>query len=154
MSGAAGPELADKYQRMCALRATLGRGTPSVEHKALLRALARDFPGALRELETLDTTELERRAATVREVAAGAPAPPWVAWVAAYHELMRRALALRGGAPANADEDGFATAVLSPRHGRMNVVVFSALATRFGVPAEALWEALFPLRGSTRLHRR
>ncbi len=68
--------------------------------------------------------------------------------MAAYHALMRRALALRSGAPAELDLDhDFAAAIRTPRHGRMNVVVFEALARRFALPVATLWDALFPSRG-------
>jgi hypothetical protein len=133
--------LADKYARMSALRATLGRGTPSTEDRERLRVLARDFPGALRELDTIDDAELARR----RIASQQAEPAPWLRWMAAYHALMRRALALRSGA---ADvEDDFAAAIRAPRHGRMNVVVFEALARRFALPVATLWDALFPSRG-------
>jgi len=145
--------LADKYERMSTLRATLGRGTPSNEDRERLRALARDFPGALRELDTIDDAELARRHAAAgrcRESSLAEPAA-WLRWMAAYHALMRRALALRSGAhdPAELDatDDEFAAAIRTPRHGRMNVVVFEALARRFALPVATLWDALFPPRG-------
>jgi hypothetical protein len=142
--------LVDKYDRMCALRARLGRGAPARDDREQLRGLARDFPGALRELETIDTAELARRAAVARAaVASSRPsdeAPDWLRWMAGYHELMRRALALRAGRGDPLDE--LAEAVRAPRHGRLNVIVFEALARRFGTPATVIWDALFPRRGS------
>jgi hypothetical protein len=169
--------LVDKYERMTALRATLGRGAPSTEDRERLRALARDFPGALRELDTIDDAELARRRAASREAEPAA----WLRWMAAYHTLMRRALALRRGDRSELDsthgdsiegreatvsgdvalprrngsaqrelgiDDEFADAIRSPRHGRMNVVVFEALARRFALPVATLWDALFPQRGA------
>jgi hypothetical protein len=134
--------LADKYERMSALRATLGRGTPSTSDRERLRALAREFPGALRELDTIDDAELARRLAAAKQ----AEPAPWLRWMAAYHALMRRALALRSGASSELDNE-FADAIRAPRHGRMNVVVFEALARRFALPVATLWDALFPSRG-------
>ena len=136
--------LADKYERMSALRATLGRGTPSTSDRERLRALARDFPGALRELDTIDDAELARR----RVASQQAEPAPWLRWMAAYHALMRRAIALRSGASSELDlEHDFAAAIRAPRHGRMNVVVFEALARHFALPVATLWDALFPSRG-------
>ena len=61
--------------------------------RAALRAFAAEWPGALKELDTLPTEEIERRAAAC---AAGVD-EPWMAWSARYHELMRAALAIRRG---------------------------------------------------------
>jgi hypothetical protein len=71
-----------------------------------------------------------------------------MAWVDAYHALVRRALAAReararGTPPAG---DPFEQAVLAPPGGRMGVVVMRALAERFGVPASTIAAALFPVR--------
>jgi hypothetical protein len=145
------PELAalvDKYRRMIALRAVLGRGAPPPTEREQLRALARDFPGALRELDTLPTDELAGRLALAESVASGAPAPAWLRWLAAYHALMRRALTIRAG--HDDPHDDFIEAVRTPDHGRLNVVVFAALAARFGEPADRIWDALFPRRGGAR----
>jgi hypothetical protein len=129
-----------------------------------LRALAAEFPGCLRELDTLGLSELERRAAAA---ASNAPAEPWMTWIAAYHALMRAALAVRDPARAAAargdaaalaalatvaaDEAApldvaFVAAVLAPPDGRVGVVVLRALAARFGVPATTIAATLFPTR--------
>ena len=44
-------------------------------------------------------------------------------------------------------DEEFVRAVKRPAHGRMNVVVFAALAREFGVDARTMWDALFPRRG-------
>lgn len=137
--------LVDKYERMTALRARLGRGAPNDADREVLRALAADFPGALRELEVVDTTELERRLGAARDAVNGGARPEWLRWTAAYHALMKRALAMRAGAQ-EADED-FAAAVKAPGHGRLNVVVFAAMEKKFGVPATTIWDVVFPRRG-------
>ena len=114
-----------------------------------LRAFAAAWPGALKELDTLATDEIERRA---RACAAG-EAEPWMAWSLRYHELMRAALAIRRGDGPAGDEarplvdDAFLRAVKRPRHGRLNVVVFAELAREFDVAAREIWDALFPARG-------
>jgi hypothetical protein len=130
-----------------------------------LRALATEFPGCLRELDTLGLPELERRASAAAAAAAGAPAEPWLSWIGAYHGLLRGALAVR--APARspdaasdatalarlasaaaglAIDETFVDAVLTPPGGRIGVVVLRALAVRFDVPAATIAAALFPAR--------
>ncbi|HEX4459734.1 MAG TPA: hypothetical protein VIA18_17270, partial [Polyangia bacterium] len=86
--------MAEKYTRLLALRRAVGvGGRPDDAARAELRAVARRWPGALRELDSLATDELERRAAAC----VADDAAPWVGWMARYHELMRAALALRRG---------------------------------------------------------
>ena len=130
-----------------------------------LRALAAEFPGCLRELDTLGPPELERRARATEAAAAGGPVEPWMDWIDAYHALMRAALAVRdparaaqargdaralatlASAAASVDVDAtFVTDVLAPPGGRTGVVVLRALAARFGVPAAVIAAALFPVR--------
>jgi hypothetical protein len=123
-----------------------------VEARAQLRELAAAWPGALKELDTLPTEEIERRFAACRD---GAD-EPWMAWCVRYHELMRAALAIRRDeAPESGDrapsvDDEFVRAVKRPRHGRINVVVFAQLAREFAVDAQTIWDALFPARGPAR----
>jgi hypothetical protein len=155
--------MAEKYARLLALRRAVGvGGRPDAAARAELRAVARQWPGALRELDSLATDELERRAAACRaaDVAdfanfAGAadpadPADPaeWIGWMARYHELMRAALAIRRGEPTDAVDAAFVAAVARPQHGRLNVVVFAQLAVEVRRPAAELWNRLFPRRGS------
>lgn len=132
--------LLPKYRRMRELRAEGARGDDAETRRAL-RALAVEWPGALRELDALPTAEIERRE---RACADGA-AQEWMAWMARYHELMRAALGVRRGEDTSDEE--FAREVRKPRHGRLNVVVFARLAREFGVEARVIWDALFPRRG-------
>jgi hypothetical protein len=140
--------LLPKYERMRELRASGAHdevGEPG-EARAALRQFAAAWPGGLKELDTLPTAEIERRFTACRD---GAD-EPWMAWSLRYHELMRAALALRRGEePAGTDEE-FARAVERPRHGRLNVVVFAALAREFEVDARTIWDSLFPPRGKAR----
>jgi hypothetical protein len=127
--------LASKYRSLVALRARRDEGgAPATRDE--LRALAAQFPGCLRELDTLGRDELARRAAATADVAAGAGATePWMEWIAGYHALMTEALAARArGEDVDAPE------------GRLNVSVLRALGERFGVPAATIAETLFPLR--------
>ncbi len=116
---------------------------------AELRAFAAAWPGALKELDTLPTEEIARRA----QLCAAGGDEPWMAWSLRYHELMRAALAIRRGDAAGegvAIDEAFARAVKRPAHGRLNVVVFAALAREFDVTAREIWDALFPRRGRAR----
>jgi len=140
--------LARKYQALVALRARRdGGGAPATRDE--LRALAGEFPGCLRELDTLGPEELARRAAALAAAAAGGPREPWMDWIAAYHALMNEALAARSGDAARAvagDGGDFAAAALSPPEGRLNVMVLRALGARFGVEPATIAATLFPLR--------
>ena len=140
--------LARKYQRLAGWRSGRdGNGTGATRDE--LRALAAEFPGCLRELDTLGAAELGRRAAAcAAAVDDPAAVEPWMAWVDGYHALVRRALAAReargrGEAPGG---EAFEQAALAPPGGRMGVVVMRALAVRFGVPAATIAAALFPVR--------
>jgi hypothetical protein len=126
--------LARKYRALATLRARRdGGGEPATRDE--LRSLAAEFPGCLRELDTLGRDELARRAATAAAAAAGGPREPWMDWIAAYHALMAEAL----GARARGEE-------VDPPEGRLNVMVLRALGERFGVPAATIAETLFPVR--------
>jgi hypothetical protein len=139
--------LARKYERLAGWRGQRDGGASATRDE--LRALAAEFPGCLRELDTLGAPELARRAlACAGAVEGTAAAEPWMAWIAGYHDLMRRAFAARDrrARGESGDADDFERAVLSPPGGRMGVVVLRALAARFGVPAATIAAALFPVR--------
>jgi hypothetical protein len=126
--------LTRKYRALVALRTRRdGGGAPATRRE--LRALAREFPGCLRELDTLGPDELARRAAAAAVAAAGGSREPWMDWIAAYHALMASELAARARGEA----------VPAPE-GRLNVKVLRALGARFGVPAETIAATLFPPR--------
>jgi hypothetical protein len=148
--------LARKYAALVELRRRRDEGGDPAGG-GRLPELAAEFPGCLRELDTLGRAELERRAAAC--AAADGPDEPWMAWIAGYHALMRAALAVRvapgarGGSAQVASQaagfpvdDAFVRDVLTPPGGRMGVVVLRALAARFGVPAATIAAALFPVR--------
>jgi hypothetical protein len=146
------------------------------ESRAQLRALAAEFPGALRELDSLPSAELARRHEACARAAGGTAADEddaaadegdaaadegdaaadegdaWIEWMARYHELMRAALAVRRGEPV-ADvtiAPELLQAFVRPPGGRLNAAVFAALAEELGVPARALAATLFPARGGRR----
>jgi hypothetical protein len=127
--------LARKYEALAALRARRDGDGPAATREEL-RALAAEFPGCLRELDTLGTAEIGRRAAACAAAAAGGESEPWMAWIAAYHELVADVLAARARSqrrPAATRE-------------RLNVTVLRALAARFQVPAPTIAAELFPVR--------
>jgi hypothetical protein len=155
--------LARKYAALVALRRRRDHGGDAAGGGAL-RALAAEFPGCLRELDTLGLAELERRARATEAAAAGGALEPWMSWIDGYHALMRAALAARGPSAGEARDDAealaalasraagtpvdaaFVAAVLAPPGGRVGVVVLRALAARHGVPAATIAAALFPVR--------
>lgn len=163
--------LAGKYRALGELRRERSAGGALPERR-VFRALAAEFPGALHELDHLPLEEIDRRRAALELAAAGgAPPSPWMAWMWAYHALMRGALYVkirvaRAGAPdeaaaaalaARAEAHagialgaGFVRAVHAPPEGRLNRVVMAGLEERYGVSAAEIREALFPRRGAGR----
>jgi hypothetical protein len=152
-------ELARKYRLMLELRHA-GAPDERAEDRARLRALAGEFPGALRELDTLPTDEIERRAQALESGAR----EPWMEWLAGYHAVTRVALEVKRTLPnreaaiaaarRSGLDDAFVDAIAAPPHGRIMVVVFDRLAERFGVPAKQIWDTLFPTRKGERGYRR
>ena len=122
---------------------------------AVLRSLAREFPGCLRELDTLGAGRAGAPGgAGGGGGGGGAATEPWMSWIARYHSLMRAALAIRraGGSAAEDPSDraeadaAFVADVMAPPDGRLGIVVLRRLARDFGVPAKGIAAALFPLR--------
>lgn len=138
--------LARKYAALVALRARRdGQGPPATRGE--LRGLAAEFPGCLRELDTLGRDELARRATVVAAAAAAEAAPePWMDWIAAYHEAMRRALVARAAAGDVSQAGKEGPGRRAGPEGRLNVTILRQLASRFGVPAETIANTLFPVR--------
>ena len=153
------PSLARKYRSLLSLRAARGPDGAVVE-RARLRALAAEFPGALRELDSLSVEEMLARAGALEAVGLGAGVEPWMTAMAGYHALMRAALGIRraGGAAeavrAEVDalraatgialDDADLAAIAKPPRGRLGVFVFARLGAALGRPAEELWQAMFP----------
>ncbi|HVV16862.1 MAG TPA: hypothetical protein VHH90_06620 [Polyangia bacterium] len=136
--------LARKYRRLVELRGRRdGDGTGPAATRPELRALAGEFPGALRELDTLGGPELQRRAAACAIAAGGGLAEPWMAWIDRFHALMCRALQARA---RGTGDDAFERAVLSPPEGRMLPVVLAEVAANFGEPPDRVAATLFPSR--------
>lgn len=135
--------LARKYGRLVELRSRRdGGGVPAARDE--LRALAAEFPGSLRELDTLGDAELRRRAGACAAAVSGGDAEPWMAWIDRFHQLMRRALAAR--ASGGDGDDDFERAVLSPPEGRMLPLVLAEVSREFDCPADQVAATLFPSR--------
>lgn len=150
------PALARKYELLSELRRAK---LPQPERA--LRPLAREFPGALRELDCLPLPLLDQRLAAVVDAAQGGAPEPWIEWMLAYHEQMRLALRakarLGGAGPGDAQliarvaselgepcSPAFVARVARPPRGRLNLLVFELLEQRFGRPRAELELALFP----------
>lgn len=103
-------ELARKYAALVDLRARREAGG-GVAPRGELLALARAFPGALRELDTLPRDVIDARQADLQAALKGAPHAPWIAWMIAYHATMRAALFVkarlsRAARPSRAGDAG------------------------------------------------
>ncbi|MFZ5889720.1 MAG: hypothetical protein ACOY0T_01515 [Myxococcota bacterium] len=145
--------LARKYRALLALRS----GEQAFDRQ-LLRKLAEEFPGALRELDALPLPELQQRLAAVRENETELPF--WIEWMLGYHREMRLALAVRRSlagvrrpSPELSDhvarahgvscDAAFVRAVADPPGGRLNALVFARLAARFERSATEIEGRLF-----------
>jgi len=136
---------------MADLRRTLPRHphpTPP-EARPILRALAADYPGALRELDSLPTEEIDRRVEALL-----APAePPWVAAMADYHDLLRLGIAIRmqglpdavAASPVVGLDDVALARLAHPKR-RLLSVVMSLLVQRHQSTVEALRAQILPPR--------
>lgn len=161
--------LRDKYLEIKRLRDEAAAGL-DVDPKREMAALARRFPGALRECDELPIDEIERRLAVLeRAVAQVEPAPEWVALQISYHGWMRAVLRIkrlaRGRKAVDAaavlrefaqsyraapDEPPLArfdeaavAAILEPSDGRLNPWVYARVAAHHGVPPARVRSALF-----------
>lgn len=167
-------ELADltrKYDALAHLRERREKGD-GVAPRAELLALAREFPGALRELDTLPRAEIERRCASLRAALLGDTPASWMIWMTAYHATMRAALFIKARLARRpvslSDEtcraiaedaaqrfalpidEAFVRSVARPPARRVNAAVFERLGRELGVPADEMWQALFPTHRASR----
>jgi hypothetical protein len=157
--------LARKYETIAVLRRDRAAGG-AVAPRPVLRALAREFPGALKELDRLTMEQVEYRYHALSAAGLGGPVEAWMRWMVAYHATMRAALFLKArivaSAPPLSDElvqeaaaegsrrcgmpidEAFVRAVASPPAGRLNRAVFERLGEAFAERPEVMREALFP----------
>ena len=85
-----------KYEEMLRLRLAHDAGDPEDPRRAL-RALASQFPGALRELDGLPLDVIQGRIAALAaaEAAGGAAPAPWMVAIDRFHVLTRGALCVK-----------------------------------------------------------
>jgi hypothetical protein len=158
-------DLARKYRVMVALRERHDRDG-DVAPRDELRALATEFPSALRELDRLPMETLRDRARAVDDAARDPHlGTPWMQWMLAWHALMAAALATRRAlgrdrsvtydraltlAARASDASGIAVdvawvqGVASRPEGGLTGLVYDRLADHFSVSPEALREGIFP----------
>jgi hypothetical protein len=157
--------LAEKYERLLALRRERDRGTAPPD-RSVFRALAARFPGCLRELELLPLDELEQRASACRRAERGGAPPDWARWMHEFHALLRCAHELRGqrGRKRHRDDasstrgraadlagrhdvdvdDAVLERLLDPPDGRTVDVALSVIATRHGADLDLIGAMLAP----------
>ncbi|MRG93301.1 hypothetical protein [Polyangium spumosum] len=156
--------LEGKYAEIAELRRARDRGEP-IPEKAVFKALAERFPGALCELDTLPLDVVDARLEAIRSALAGGGIEAWIAWMIGYHALLRASLRIRIRAVRDrscSDERAgelakdasmhagievdvaFVRATLRPPAGRIAAVVYMRLEALFDAPASAIRAALFP----------
>ncbi|MDC3959393.1 hypothetical protein KEG38_36400 [Polyangium jinanense] len=156
--------LESKYAEIAELRRARDRGEP-IPERAVFKALAERFPGALHELDTLPLDVIDTRLAAVRRALAGGAIEPWMAWMASYHALLRAGLRIRIRTTKDRDRGAeraselaadasshagievdvaFVHATLRPPKGRLVGVVYARLEALFGEPAASIRATLFP----------
>ena len=83
-----------KYTAIQRLREPASGSEPAVA-KAEMRALADEFPGALRELDRLELPAIVLRVQELERALASGVAQPWMRQMVAFHSELRSALALK-----------------------------------------------------------
>ncbi|APR75314.1 Hypothetical protein A7982_00660 [Minicystis rosea] len=156
--------LARKYEALADLRRAHARGE-AVPEASVFKALAREFPGCLAELDTLPLDTIDARAAALAHAASGGSIEPWMEWLADYHSILRAALRIKPRVARGAalDDDraealardavahlgvhvdaAFVRAVAAPPEGRLVTLVLTELSLRHGHPAATIKRAIFP----------
>lgn len=169
--------LRGKYQRMLEMR-RVHDSCGCVDHdpREQMRALAAEFPGALREIDELPLSMIEQRIDQLGGVIDQRDdLAPWMLWMVDYHGHLRAALRIkrmglsldeldvalarveRDYVPARDEPpvDTFSnrealSAVLKPVEGRLNLWVFARIADRHSVGVDEIQNGLFPGRRSHR----
>jgi len=152
-----------KYAQVLLLRGAHERGEP-IPERGVFKAFAERFPGVLRELDTLPLDVVTTRRLALGEAALGGVVEPWMAWMVAYHELMRAALWMKLRTAKQPDvtnermvflvrgvanefgfgvDESFVVDVVRPHSGRLNAMVLGRLEVMFGVPVAEIRKALF-----------
>jgi hypothetical protein len=159
--------LLDKYREIKRLRDEHAAGS-ALDPRLEMAALARRFPGALRELDELTTAQIEARLLALEQLGARVhAAPDWVRLQIGYHGCMRAALRIKRLAARCADVDALRRvlaheyapaddepplasfdhaaleAIVRPAGGRLNPWVYARVAAACGVEPEDVRRALF-----------
>jgi hypothetical protein len=176
--------LRDKYEQMLRLRQLHARAKAEPDFvepdpRPAMAALARLYPGALREIDELP---IELITARIEELEVAVRDPQrvvaWMTAQAAFHRLARGALAVKrwlaGRPPTEALEEAFAqklrampereredlmawehelAAIAEPPRGRLMELVYGKLARELRVDIDAARAAVFPLSRSLRGRR-
>jgi hypothetical protein len=160
--------LARKYEALVVLRQARDHGDEA-HPSEVLRDLSVEFPGSLRELDTLGLPELRRRAAAASAAGDGAATEPWMSWIVTFHRLLaagllikrtagsRHAPTIDEGARARLLEEAslraglrvdvvLFAAFVRPPGGRLAPLVLREVALRFAVPVDEVAHTLFPSR--------
>ena len=177
---AAAAALLRKYEALAVLRARREEAQAAGElafageelraRRARFTALAAEFPGCLRELDTTPAALLAARAEALRAALAGAPVPDWVVPLAAFHQAWREALRLKrwlaehrprggdiddalvaacalwwpsSGLPGAAPDRAQLHTLLNPPQGRVAWLIWAGLEARFGEDRLALELKIF-----------
>ena len=131
LSARAIERLLAKTQAMARLRDAHTGGEDPSDLKAQLRALSREFPGVLREMDRMPREEITRRAAGLIRVLGGDAPELWMLAAHRTHTLLKKALDAR-------------RTLRAPRPSRIVPDVEAQVAKELGVTVDEL-EAL--LRG-------
>lgn len=166
--------LRDKYAEMLRMRREDLETGGAHDPKHDMRALAKRFPGALREIDELPLEEIESRVAALDEVVAGRAEPPeWARYFLAYHGWMRAVLRIKRLCLDCADAEAalerarstydpepdepsrerlcqpeLIAAIVRPAGGRLNPWIFERIALAHGVAPAHVRDTLFPPRHS------
>ena len=165
--------LRDKYEQMLRLRQLHARAKEEPDFvepdpRPAMAALARRYPGALREIDELPIADIERRIAELEaaEIDASRIAP-WMNAQAEFHRLARGALAVKrwlaGRTPTPEIDEAFAealstmperdealtwaddlAALAKPPRGRVMELVYVKLACVLGVDVSVARHAVLP----------
>lgn len=170
--------LRDKYEQMLCLRRLHARakeepGFVEPDPRPAMAALARRYPGALREIDELPIADIERRIAELEAAEADATRiSMWMNAQAEFHRLARGALAVKrwlaGRASSPEIDAAFADALAAmpereeamtwaadlaalakPPRGRVMDLVYAKLAAALGVDVGAARAAVLPPRPRT-----
>ncbi len=121
--------LAEKYSAL--LNAREHRDAGGSTSKDVLAAIAKRFPGSLRELDRNPAHVLRMRLNEIQAALSGGRAPSWVYWVWTYHHWLAKALAT--------------PQTIGPG-GQRSQQVLKMVAEHHGIAPAELTETLFPRR--------